>query len=287
MDARLQRRIQRYGWDLAAARYDDCWHASLSPAQAALLDEIALQPGECVLDVACGTGLVTLAAADRVGPAGRVTGTDISERMVERARQAAAETDKSNASFERMDAESLQLPENSFDVATCALGLMYLPDPEAALRDMFRVLRPQGRIGVAIWGARRACGWSSLFPIVDARVQSEVCPLFFRLGEGEALAVACRGAGFTGVRSTRLQTFLHYDNADAACDAAFEAGPVALAWSRFDTATRESVRVSYLDSLLQWRSGAGYRVPGEFVVVTGYRQGHAPTQYKAQAMNTG
>lgn len=282
MDARLQRRIQRYGWDLAADRYDACWHASLSAAQAALLEKIGLRPGEQVLDVACGTGLVTLAAASLVGPAGRLTGTDISERMVARARKAAAEAGMANASFERMDAESLQLPDGSFDVATCALGLMYLPDPEAALREIFRVLRPQGRVGLAVWGARRACGWSSLFPIVDAQVRSEVCPLFFRLGEGEALAAACRDAGFTRVLSTRLRTSIHYNDADAACEAAFEAGPVALAWSRFDTPTRESVRQSYLESLLHWREGKGYRVPGEFVVVTADRQGQALTEERRE-----
>lgn len=271
MDARLQRRIQRYGWDLAADLYEASWQLSLSGAQAALLEQVCLQPGEAVLDVACGTGLVTLAAAAAVGPRGRVLGTDISGVMVERARQAATEAGHRQVGFERAHGESLDLPEGSFDVALCALGLMYFPDPESAVRRMARVLRPGGRIGLAVWGSRHACGWASVFPIVDAKVQSEVCPLFFRLGEGDALLGACRDAGFLGLQSRRLQTKLEYDDDNDACAAAFEAGPVALAWSRFDGDTREEVRRAYLESLEPWRSGSSYSVPGEFVVVTGNR----------------
>ena len=271
MDARLQRRIQRYGWDLAAGRYEASWQLPLSAAQAAMLEQVRLAPGEAVLDVACGTGLVTLAAAAAVGPGGRVLGTDISGVMIERARQAAADAGHGHVGFERVDAESLELPEGSFDAALCALGLMYFPDPESALRRMARVLRPGGRIGLAVWGSRRACGWASLFPIVNAKVQSEVCPLFFRLGEGDALLRACRDAGFAGLQSTRIETTLDYDGADEACAAAFEAGPVALAWSRFDGDTRHEVRRAYLASLEPWRSGSSYCVPGEFVVVTGHR----------------
>lgn len=271
MDARLQRRVQRYGWDLAADRYDASWQVSLSSAQATLLEQVDLQPGERVLDVACGTGLVSLSAAVAVGSGGSVLGADISGHMVELARQAAAHAGQSNAAFERMDAEAITLGDSSFDVALCSLGLMYLPDPDAALRGMMRVLRPHGRMGLAVWGARRACGWASLFPIVDAQVQSEVCPLFFRLGEGDALMQACHEAGFAELHAVRIQVELDYEDGDAACNAAFEAGPVALAWSRFDSATRQSVRCAYLDSLSHWRHGTGYRVPGEFVVVTARR----------------
>ena len=67
MDARLQRRVQRYGWDKASEHYEQFWARQLAPAHALLLDVAALSPGESVLDVACGTGLVTFAAARAVG----------------------------------------------------------------------------------------------------------------------------------------------------------------------------------------------------------------------------
>jgi ubiquinone/menaquinone biosynthesis C-methylase UbiE len=267
MDARLQRRVQRYGWDAAAADYEPLWQAQLAPAQTALLAAADPKPGEQVLDLACGTGLISFAAAEAVGPSGRVVGTDLSGRMIERARETALERGVSNASFARMDAERLDLPDAGFDVITCALGLMYLPEPEKALREMRRVLRPGGRLALAIWGERARCGWSSVFAIVDAEVASEVCPLFFRLGQQDTLARLCVDAGFAQVRQERLSAPLYYSDADAACDAAFVGGPVALAWSHFDEVVRTRVRERYVESIAPWRQGRGYAIPGEFVVV--------------------
>ena len=96
-------------------------------------------------------------------------------------RRAAAPSlrDLAHVRFERGDAEALPLPDASFDAAVCALGLMYVPDPVRALCEMRRLLRPGGRAAAAVWGARRNCGWAEIFPITDARVASEVCPMFF------------------------------------------------------------------------------------------------------------
>ena len=267
MDARLQRRIQRYGWDLAAAQYEALWQAQLADAQTALLAAAALRPGEHVLDVACGTGLVSFPAASAVGPAGRVLGVDLSGSMVDAARQRARQHGVSNAKFARMDAEALALPDASVDVALCALGLMYVPDPEQALREMRRVLRPGGRIVVAVWGERARCGWAPLFAIVDAEVASEVCPLFFRLGQRDTLARACAATPFAAVVEQRIATTLVYADGEEACGAAFIGGPVALAWSRFDAEVRERVRLRYLEAIAPGRDGRGYCIPAEFVVV--------------------
>lgn len=268
MDPRLQRRVQRYGWDLAADDYEPLWQRQLAPAQEAMLALARPTPGERVLDVACGTGLVTLAAAQRVGRRGRVLGVDLSERMVEAARRRAEAQGLAQASFERMDGEALAVPDASVDVALCGLGLMYLPDWDRGLREMHRVLRPGGRLAAAVWGERARCGWAAVFAIVQDEVTSEVCPLFFQLGQGDTLAQRCTAAGFGRVALQRLRGTLDYADEDAACDAAFVGGPVALAWSRFDADTRARARRRYLDAIAPWRVGAGYRVPGEFVVVS-------------------
>jgi SAM-dependent methyltransferase len=165
-----------------------------------------------------------------------------------------------------MDAERLALPDASFDVVLCSLGLMYVPDPEQALREMRRVLRPGGRLALAVWGERANCGWSAVFPIVSAEVASEVCPLFFRLGQHDALANLCVNAKLDDVRHRRVTTTLIFADADEACDAAFVGGPAALAWSRFNEEVRARVRARYLDAIDSWRDGCGYRIPGEFVV---------------------
>ena len=158
MDPRLQRRVQRYGWDRAAEDYEEAWSLQLEPAQTLSLEMAELEAGEQVLDVACGTGLVSIPAARAVAPKGELVGTDLSEVMVQMAAARAESAGIRNARFERADAESLSLADGSFDVAFCALGLMYVPDPTRALEEILRVLRPGGRAVVAVWGARVNCG---------------------------------------------------------------------------------------------------------------------------------
>lgn len=261
--------MQRYGWDLASSDYDPLWQDQLAPARTGMLTLASLAPGEHVLDLACGTGLVTLAAAESVGASGSVLGTDLSGEMIEVARQRAGEQQAANVTFQRMDAETLDLPDATFDVVLCSLGLMYVPDPQRAVREWLRVLKPGGRIAIAVWGKRVNCGWSPVFPIVEAEVESDVCPLFFSLGEPDALAQLCKDAGLGAVRQRRIATFLAYDDAATACDAAFIGGPVALAWSRFDADARARARARYKHAIEPWRRERGYRIPGEFVIVAG------------------
>jgi ubiquinone/menaquinone biosynthesis C-methylase UbiE len=269
MDAPLQRRIQRYGWDRAADHYESSWAAQLEPAQNLLLSLAALQPGERVLDVACGTGLVTFRAAEAVGSDGAVVATDISDRMVEHTTREASRRGFAHVRALRMGAESLELEARSFDAVLCALGLMYVPDVGAALSEVRRVLVPGGRAVCAVWGARGRCGWAEIFPIVEARVQSDVCPMFFQLGTGDTLAARMADAGFVQIESQRITSELIYASGEAAADAAFAGGPVAMAYSRFDEATRASARAEYLASIERYRTAEGYRIPGEFVVVRG------------------
>ena len=269
MEARLQRRVQRYGWDKASDHYELFWSRQLRPAQSLVLEMADLQPGERVLDVACGTGLVSLPAAIAVGDQGEVTGTDLSGEMVGAARRAASARGLSSARFERMDAEKLEFEEATFDTALNALGLMYVPDPAAALGEMNRVLRPDGRAVSAVWGARNRCGWAEIFPIVDRRVHSEVCPMFFQLGTANQLEREYEAAGFDDVKSVSIGTTLRYESAEDALGAAFAGGPVALAYSRMEDDVREGAHTEYLESIEDYRDGDGYAIPGEFVVTSG------------------
>jgi ubiquinone/menaquinone biosynthesis C-methylase UbiE len=123
---------------------------------------------------------------------GTAIGTDLAEQMVESARQTASAQGLRQVTFARMDAEDLQFSDAVFDAVLCALGLMYVPDPLSALHQMHRVLRTGGRAVAAIWGQRQHCGWAEIFSIVEARVRSDVCPLFFQLGTADVLAQKVR-----------------------------------------------------------------------------------------------
>jgi ubiquinone/menaquinone biosynthesis C-methylase UbiE len=272
VDAKLQRRIQRYGWDKASADYEEYWRKQIEPAQKRLLEMVALRPGERVLDIACGTGLITFPAAMSVGPQGSVVGTDISEAMVQLGRNDAAKRGLANVGFQRVDAEALDFPQSSFDAAMCSLGLMYLPEPLNALRLVLQLLKPGGRFAATVWGQRDRCGWAGIFPVVDARVKSEVCPMFFQLGTGDNLQTAMESAGFDDIQLERLVKPLDYASAEDAIGAAFVGGPVALAYAHFDEDTRDEAHAEYLRTIDPYRRGKGYSIPGEFVAAVGWKK---------------
>lgn len=271
MEPRLQRRVQRYGWDKAAEFYEKSWKEQLKAAQDKLMEMASLQPGEKVLETACGTGLVTLRAAKAVGPDGEVLATDLSEGMLEIAKSMANQSGIDNVSFLRMDAEDLEVEDDYYDAAISALGVMYVPDPVQSLKEKYRTLKAEGRAVVATWGERKKCGWADIFPIVDKRVASDVCPLFFQQGTGNTLENSFREAGFKDIEIARLSVTLHYDSDDVAVMAAFAGGPVALAYQKFDEQTKEEAHKEYLESIAAYRNGNGYEIPGEFVVAKGVK----------------
>jgi ubiquinone/menaquinone biosynthesis C-methylase UbiE len=191
--------------------------------------------------------------------------------MLEQAGAIAKNKNMSQMAFERMDAEALRVEEASFDLALCSLGLMYMPNPLKALQEMYRSLKPGGRAVAAVWGQRDHCGWAEIFEIVDQRVSSEVCPMFFNLGNPNMLEMTFRAADFKRIRTGRLSTTLLYKNAEEACGAAFAGGPVALAYHKFSDAVKKEAEAAYLESILKYEKDGGYEIPGEFVVAIGYK----------------
>lgn len=113
-----------------------------------LIDSASVQPGERVLDVACGTGVVTRRLAERVGVGGRVVGLDLNPVMLATARVAA---ERANVEWLERNAMNRALPDAAFDAVVCQQGLQFIPDKLAALREMRRVLVPGRRLALSVW----------------------------------------------------------------------------------------------------------------------------------------
>src|SRR6266508_3536946 len=160
------------------------------------------QPGERVLDIACGTGVVARLAAERVGLAGNVVGLDLNPGMLAVAASVAANAPATSASitWREASATKIPLPDAAFDVAYCQLGLQFFPDRPAALREMHRVLVPEGRLGLMVWRSiEHSPGFGILAAALERHVSAEAGGIMrapFNLGEAEELRTLIAAAGF-------------------------------------------------------------------------------------------
>jgi ubiquinone/menaquinone biosynthesis C-methylase UbiE len=136
----------------ASATYDHVGPNFFSYFGHQLVDHAALPWDACVLDVAAGRGAVLFPAAEAVGPQGSVTGIDLAEGMVQATRREILERGLSNAYMRQMDAEHLDFPDSSFDALLSGFALFFFPQPERALTEFHRALKPGGRLALTTWG---------------------------------------------------------------------------------------------------------------------------------------
>jgi ubiquinone/menaquinone biosynthesis C-methylase UbiE len=142
-----------------------------------MLANVDLRPGERVLELACGPGGAGLAAAVLVGPTGEVVVSDVAEEMAAIAAERAAARGLTQVRALRLDLEDVDQPDESYDVVLCRDGLMFAFDLARAAAEIRRVLRPGGRVAVAVWGPRAANPWlASAFDAVTAETGIPVPP---------------------------------------------------------------------------------------------------------------
>lgn len=179
------------------------------PLAETLVDLARVRPGQRVLDVACGTGIVASVAAERAGAAGSVAGVDLNPGMLAVARSTAASG--APISWHEAAADALPFPDGAFDLVLCQLGLQFFPDRLGALREMRRVLAPSGRTLVLVPGPA-----AELFAILEDALAAHFTPevaafvqVVFSLHEPDELRGLLADAGFRRVdaraHSTTLQ----------------------------------------------------------------------------------
>lgn len=198
----------REGWERAAAgwgRTADRVHDWAVGVSATMVDALAPQPGDRVLELAAGPGDTGFLAAELIAPGGTLICSDGAEAMLEVARARAAAQHISNVEFRQLELEWIDLETASVDGVLCRWGLMLIADPSAAAREIRRVLRPGGRGAFAVWDLPERNPWTTIprqamIDLGHAEPPDPEIPNQFSLaGEGE-LAEVLEGAGFLEVK---------------------------------------------------------------------------------------
>jgi ubiquinone/menaquinone biosynthesis C-methylase UbiE len=254
-------------FDRAASTYDQVGVDMFQPIAERLVQELAPQPGERALDAGCGRGAVLVRLAQAVGPSGSVAGIDLSPRMVDAAREAAAAVGCA-ADVRIGDAQHPDWPLQSFGLIASSLVLFFLADPLEGLRRWRDLLVDGGRVGISTFGDYSA-PWKAVDavfepylppPMRDARTSGAAGPFTSDRGVEQLF----EDAGFTGVRTTTMNLDVRFRDEEHWYEWSWSVGQRAM-WERVPDDQREAVRAEAFRRLDDCRDGAG-RVGFEQVV---------------------
>jgi SAM-dependent methyltransferase len=239
-----------------------------TPVREWMLRVLRPQEGDTVLEVAAGVGDTGFEAAALLGKSGRLITSDFSPAMLEAARRRGAELGVDNVDYRVIDAERIELADDSVDGVLCRFGYMLMPDPAAAFAETRRVLRPGGRVALAVWGALERNPWIAIVGISLGQrghippPEPPPAPGPFSMANPERVESLLRDAGFSVVRTEELEGRFAFADADEYLGLiADTAGPIALALRGLEEADRAAVRADVEDSLRRFAADGGYELP--------------------------
>jgi len=277
-DPDAYRRSSRQEWQKIAADWHR-WTPLISnwglEVTEQMLDLAGLSAGQSVLDIAAGDGDQSLMAAHRVGSSGRVLATDISSILLSYAAAAAQEAGLNNLETQVMDAEKLDLGDESFDAAISRLGLMLIPDVNRALSEIYRVLKNAGRVSAIVFSTPDKNPWLSIPAMIafkHARLPAPQpgMPGLFSLGQPGLFETRLSQAGFQDVEAYHVPTPLRLASAAECAEMVRDtAGAIRTLLSPLDKAQQEAVWAEIEEALGQLEGEDGFVSPGEVIVGVG------------------
>ena len=233
-----------------------------------VVDRVAPQPGQVVLDIAAGPGDLGLDIADHVGDEGRVILSDFSPEMVEVARRNGESRGAANVEYKVLDAEKMVLGDDSVDGAVCRFGYMLMADPAQALKETRRVLRDGGALAFAVWIGPDRNPWYATPGM--AMVQRGVIPPpepgapgIAALAEPDRIRELVTAAGFSEPGLEEIAFEFHYVDADDYWDSIIRlAGPLAQAVESQPEDEQAAIRAAIVENVAQFRADDGsYTMP--------------------------
>jgi SAM-dependent methyltransferase len=243
-----------------------------------MLEAAGVRSGDRVLELACGPGGLGRAAAERVGPEGEVVLTDVAEAMTTIAAARAADRGLTNVRARVLDLERIDEPDASYDVVLCCEGLMFAAEPARAIGEIVRVLRPGGRVALAVWGPRERNPWLGLvMDAVGAQIGAPVPPPGvpgpFALDDAAELRGLLRAAGLAEVAVEELSVPLRTASFDEwwARTSAL-AGPLSAIIASMPAASVQALRERARETTRPYETvSGGLDFPGVTLVATARR----------------
>ncbi len=234
-------------WDIQTMEF-------LKPISDEMIQSLSIQTDETILDIASGTGEPALTLA-KMAIDGKVIMTDLSEGMLEVAREKAAQQNSSNVETMVCDVSELPFEDNYFDIVSCRLGFMFFPDMDMAAKEIYRVLKPGGKFSTSVWDVPEKNFWvgvmmGTIHENMDLENPEPGAPGMFRCADKNKMNAIFESAGFKNISIKELNGKLNCGTADVYWNMMTEiAAPFVAALSNADDAMKEKIKREVFEKL--------------------------------------